>query len=120
MNMKSTLNPDKIAELKEIDEDGSCETLLKLMDLFYVSVPRKINQMEIYYQQKNFSELRKEAHSLRSSSLTMGAEILASIAHEIEYTANDLELEERLPKQLLHLTEEFEAVKKELKKYSTN
>ncbi len=105
-----TLNPDKLSELKELDEDGSDTVLKELINLYLKTSPPKIKKLQELIEAKDFSSARKEAHSLRSSSLTMGAEILAQYASDIEYVK--MGDEHLMSGSLVRVIEEYSQVSK--------
>lgn len=115
--MNESINLDKISELKEIDQDGSNETLKKLIEHYLSSTPQKLKKMAESYYLKDFAGLRKEANSLNASSNTLGAIILASLAKEIEYAKNTPELEAFFGQTIKKANIEFESVKLELQKF---
>lgn len=111
------LNPAKIQEIKNLDEDGSDSVLKELIETFLRTSPSKVKKMIESFYLKDFPALKTEAHSLRSSSLTLGADELSQIALSIEYAKDISNLEEYLHEQILKLHKEFEQVKSELTKY---
>lgn len=112
-----SINPSKIAELRELDDDGSDSVLKELIGLYLGSTPPKVKKMVEYFYLKDYSSLKKEAHSLRSSSLTVGADLLSQIVYEIEYAKEDTGVDEYLHERIKNLHKEFEAVKAELSSY---
>ena len=112
-----TINPEKITELRELDDDGSDAILKELITLYLSSTPPKLKKMLEFYYLKDLSSLQKESHSLRSSSLTVGAEDLSQIAYEIEYSKDGPGIQEFLQERIKKLNKEFEAVKEELSRY---
>lgn len=112
-----TINFAKIQELRELDDDGSDSVLKELIGLYMNSTPPKIKKMVESFYTKDFSTLKKEAHSLRSSSLTVGADALSQVAYDIEYVKEEGNFEEFLHEQIIKLNKEFEAVKTELTKF---
>jgi HPt (histidine-containing phosphotransfer) domain-containing protein len=111
-----TINFDKIAELKELDDDGSDSVLKELIALYLDSTPQKIKKMNDCYLIQDFLTIRQEAHSLRSSSLTMGAEALSQLASDIEYAKEDGNLNATIEAGIGQAVLEFEIVKSQLQK----
>lgn len=112
-----TINGQKIAELKELDDDGSDSVLRELINLFLASTPAKLGKILESHYLRDYPTARKEAHSLRSSSLTLGAEVLSQCAHDIEYAKDGPELETTVGTAVKKALKEFELVKSELEKY---
>ena len=110
------INPTKISELKELDDDGSDDVLKQLIGLYLESTPPKLQKMSESFAAQDFSTVRKEAHSLRSSSLTLGAETLSQYASDIEYAKEDGAMATTIEAGILNAIREFEKVKSELKK----
>lgn len=107
-----TLKPDVISDLKALDDDGSDSVLKEIIDLYLDSTPPKLKKMADFLAKNDLASMRKEAHSLRSSSLTIGAEALSHYASEIEYVPELASIEAAVKSAF----EEFEKVKIELKK----
>ena len=111
-----TINMDKISELKELDDDGSDSILKQLIGLYLDSTPPKLKKMTDSFTHSDFVTVRKEAHSLRSSSLTLGAVALSHYASEIEYAKQDSFEAITLEVGIKNAVIEFENVKSELQK----
>ena len=112
-----TINPEKISELKELDDDGSDSVLKELIDLYLDSTPPKLVKMSECFAANDLASVRKEAHSLRSSSLTLGAEVISQYASDIEYAKEDATTRSTMEAGILNAHNEFEKIKAELKKY---
>jgi len=82
--MEYAILPQRLEELKALDDDGSNETLRALLMDYLEAVPRSIRAMRTMEAQKKLDELKAEAHSLRSSSINIGAEALAKLCLQIE------------------------------------
>lgn len=111
-----SINLEKIAELKELDDDGSDSVLKELIGLYLDSTPPKLKKMADSFVARDFVTVRKEAHSLRSSSLTMGAETISQYASEIEYASEDDKTAIVMEAGIKNAHREFELLKEELKK----
>lgn len=112
-----TINPEKISELKELDDDGSDTVLKELIELYLDSTPPKLQKMTDYFTTGDLASVRKEAHSLRSSSLTLGAEVISQYASDIEYAKEDDSTRGIIESGILNAKNEFDKIKTELKKY---
>ena len=115
--MMETVNTQKINEIKELDDDGSDSVLKGLINLFLNSTHPKLKKILECHYLKDYPTARKEAHLLRSSALTLGAEVLSQCAHDIEYAKDGPELETTVGTAVKKALQEFELVKKELEKY---
>lgn len=63
------------------------EFVVEVINLFIKSVPLTVSEIESSYKNKNWEELRRAAHKIRSSLATMGMEHPASLAETIENDA---------------------------------
>lgn len=87
------INLERLNELKELDEDGS--TLKELIRLFTKNTHLKMKNILDLFQEKDFVQMRREAHGLRSSGLNLGAEKLSHTLLKIEYSS-DHDIDEKL------------------------
>lgn len=87
--MRHTINLERIAELKEMDDPGSEEIQRQLVEMFLDSSPEKISDLKTIVDPV---ELKKMAHSLKSTSLNMGCEILADLCQKIEQGDGDIKM----------------------------
>jgi HPt (histidine-containing phosphotransfer) domain-containing protein len=110
------IDSERIKELSDIDEDGSNSTLKELIQMYLENMPQKISDLKKLLEDKNYSELKKLAHFIRSSSLSFGAEKLSSIAFNIEYAKENFTHDE-FSRHIFELENAFVEVKKELEKY---
>lgn len=103
--MKQTVNLDRIAELKEMDEPGSEEIQRQLVEMYLASAPERISELKACADPV---ELKKIAHSLKSTSLNMGCDKLADLCQMLEKGEGDLKyLIEECDKELGSIKQEF-------------
>lgn len=106
--MKQSINLERIQELKEMDEPGSDEVQRQLVEMYISSTPSKISLIRASQNDKD--ELKKAAHSLKSTSVNMGCDHLAELCRQIEQG-------EGIIKDLIDQCEdEFEKIKQEFKR----
>lgn len=110
-----TINQEALTELRELDEDGSDSTLKELVQSYFENMPQRFQKLEAAITASDFVLARKEAHSIRSSSLSLGAEKLSQLAYTLEYETADA-TPETFKKLTSELVQEYAAVKAELKK----
>ncbi|MBI2270172.1 MAG: response regulator [Bacteroidetes bacterium] len=67
--------------------NGKKEFITEVIGLFINSVPLTVLDIETSYKSKNWEELRRAAHKIRSSLTTMGMEKTAALAEAIETDA---------------------------------
>jgi two-component system sensor histidine kinase/response regulator len=108
------INPQTLEELKSLDDDGSNATLKELINLYLSSTPQKITRMEDFLQSQDYVALKKEAHSLRSSSLSLGAELMGELSSKIEYAAPSASAQDFMA-VMEEVKKEFQSIDTELK-----
>lgn len=67
-------NPVVLERLQALDPAGKSGLVLRLFKLFVTVLDEQIGRMETALEQGSFDSVRTTAHSLRSSSLSVGAE----------------------------------------------
>ncbi len=85
-----SVDPVKIETM--LSYDPSKKLLQELVRIFNVEVPEKISLMKKEFDEKNYGELSKIAHRIRSTSLNLGTTRLAELFKRLEY----LNLEENV------------------------
>ena len=78
-----TLDQGKIDTMRTDDPSG--ELLPELIKIFNVELQDKLALIKNEFAARNFDELSKLAHRIRSTSLTLGAIRLAEIFKRLEY-----------------------------------
>lgn len=76
------LNEDQIKIIFEIDSTG--ELFSRLLDIFEQDIPTYILDLESALKSNQLDNAKKISHSIKSSSLNIGAAELANRAHEFE------------------------------------
>lgn len=110
--MKQTINPERIQELMELDEDG--EVLKELINLFIPSTELKLTKLSGMTAQ---SEIKLLAHEMRSSSANLGAEILSDLATQLEYLPVDSNYQQNASGIVQKMSAEFVSVKNILERH---
>lgn len=110
--MKQTINPEKINELLELDEDG--EVLKELIGLFLPSTETKLSKLAGISTQ---AEIKPIAHEMRSSCANLGAEILSDLATQLEYLPVDSAYLQNSKEIVGKMQTEFVQVKKILESH---
>lgn len=110
--MKNTLNPEKIQELRELDDEG--EVLKELIDLFVPSTEKKITRLLEAKTHPDAALIKAIAHEMRSSSANVGAEHLSELAKTLEYLPLDSSYQETFSKIADEMKNEFDLVKEAL------
>jgi histidine phosphotransfer protein HptB len=78
------LDPQALARLRDLDPDGRQGVLMRVLDAFDTSLARMITQLEAQREQGDPSVVGSVAHTLKSSSASVGALALARLCAEIE------------------------------------
>jgi HPt (histidine-containing phosphotransfer) domain-containing protein len=85
------INDNQIKTIFEIDRTG--ELFRRLLVIFETDIPKLLTDLEKAIQTEDHNNAKKISHSIRSSSLNMGATELAAIAGKLEksdmYNHND-------------------------------
>lgn len=80
------ISENQIKTIFEIDHSG--ELFRKLLDIFETDIPRFILDLESALKAEQYEIAKKISHSIKSSSLNMGATELANIAGSFETSAD--------------------------------
>ncbi|TCP08840.1 PAS domain-containing hybrid sensor histidine kinase/response regulator [Caldimonas thermodepolymerans] len=75
---------DAVARLRELDPQGENQLLLRLFRTFHTSLHRLVPQMEEAHELNDLATIRLAAHTLKSSSASVGAMRLSALCAEIE------------------------------------
>lgn len=110
------LNLDTIYEIKAIDGHGHNRLLALMLTSYLSEVPEKIATITRDIHERKAHALSEDAHALKSSSVSMGADALSKICAELEIAAQqeDYSRALQLSTKLLQC---FEITKKALQAY---
>ncbi|MFN0205937.1 MAG: Hpt domain-containing protein [Planctomycetota bacterium] len=76
------LDQKALEQLRELDDDGA--VLLKIIETFLRDAPNNIATIESAIISNDAKTLDRAAHTLKSTSATLGAMVLSSICKELE------------------------------------
>lgn len=76
-------------EVLEVLHDAIGDGMPNIVKMFLDDVPQNIAQMQKDLQQNDYTSLRRNAHSLKSSSANLGAMQLSALATELELSISD-------------------------------
>lgn len=96
-----------INDLRTLDTGEGISIIEELGQLFLKQVPADLLVMDSCVREKNFSQIRKIAHRLKSSSASLGAMRVSRICFKLEKEATD----EEIPALIMQMSSEFESVK---------
>jgi signal transduction histidine kinase/DNA-binding response OmpR family regulator/HPt (histidine-containing phosphotransfer) domain-containing protein len=113
------LDPAALQRLRSTLGKQADVMLPGLIDSFIQDAPRLIADAQRSWEQGHPTDLRRAAHTLKSSSATFGAMALSALARELEYKARDgaleqvLELLARIESAYLQAKAALEGLRKE-------
>ena len=84
MPADSVLNPDALAKLRELDPTGSNHLMERVLKAFQASVGRLLPMLQEARQNADLAGIGHVAHTLKSSSASIGAIKLSQLCAEIE------------------------------------
>jgi signal transduction histidine kinase/CheY-like chemotaxis protein/HPt (histidine-containing phosphotransfer) domain-containing protein len=87
------LDPAALGRLRATLGKQADRMLPGLIERFYQDVDRLLGEARQALEQGQADDLRRAAHSLKSTSATFGAVVLSAVARELEYRARDGVLE---------------------------
>jgi HPt (histidine-containing phosphotransfer) domain-containing protein len=82
-----TLNKARLAELDELDIEGEPSLVVELIDDFLESARKTIGALRSSLAAGALDEVQRAAHSLKGSSLNIGADGLGRLCSEMETSA---------------------------------
>jgi len=88
LSHKPYINEKVINQLRALQRPGKAHILQKMLDLYLTESPLLLIKISEGCQLAQYEEVRKLAHTLKSSSYTLGADYLADLAKELEYKAS--------------------------------
>ena len=80
--VRSRIDWHAVNKIKEFNQNG--DLLAELISLYLVNGPEAVDKMFASYLQEDWNSIRVEAHKLKSSSLMIGARIVAEICEKME------------------------------------
>ena len=92
------------------------ELLAEMIDCYLEDAPKRLRAIAAAMARADAPELRLAAHTLKSSSATLGAKTLSKICQELELAAKNGKIEGEADK-VPQLEAEFERVKAALHQY---
>ena len=87
------LNAEAIRRLRELDPTGESRLLTRVFQAFETSLNRLLPQLEQARDTTDAAAVRLVAHTLKSSSATIGATQLSKVCAEVEVLAQESRLD---------------------------
>lgn len=107
------LDPQAISNLRELQEEGEPDIVAELAGIFLEHAPSRILSMKMALEKGDFETLFMEAHSMKSSSASIGALKLSAICKELETIGRE-EKPDRAKELIAELAVEFDRVRTSL------
>jgi HPt (histidine-containing phosphotransfer) domain-containing protein len=104
------LDQAPLDELRSLDPDGSGGILAQIINVYLDDAPKLIAQIQSSLAAKDIASMTRHAHSLKSSSLSVGASRVGEIAKDIEASGRKNSTDE-IPALLMALSAEYSAAK---------
>ncbi len=109
----SGINKKVLMTLKE-QLQWDDKIILEVIASYLESAPEHLAKIKLYLSQKNIAGMAKEVHPFKSSSRTLGAEILGDICQKLEDLKNSQDLA-AAAELFLKIDQEYENVAREYK-----
>ncbi|MGV8711529.1 MAG: Hpt domain-containing protein [Nitrosomonas sp.] len=90
---KPVLDLDKLNQLRRLDSANGVVVLQKLIPVYLKSLPKYLSQIENTFESSDSVQLARAAHTLKSSTVMIGADALADLCHQLESLANDNQMD---------------------------
>ena len=108
------LDPQALERLRELDPGGHSKLLSRVAGAFGTSVARLLPQMTTAFEARDMAAIRHVAHTLKSSSASIGAVKLSRLCADIETMSREGRID-GLPEAMTAFDSEVNAVLDALK-----
>lgn len=112
----NVINHETLEKLKLVQVPGRPDVISRVIELFFSTMPERVQNIEKYYACTDLNSMAREAHSLKSSARTVGAESMANLCQKIEsqdFSALDKgEILNQLKNEVVSVTTELKSVLK--------
>ena len=78
------LNQQALDELRALDPDGSAGLLAQIITSYLSDAPELMRQIQAALAQRDLPALTRHAHTLKSTSASLGATRVSELARELE------------------------------------
>jgi HPt (histidine-containing phosphotransfer) domain-containing protein len=102
------LDQKALDELRQLDPDGSAGLLVQIITSYLSDATTLIQKSRVAFAENDIATLTRNAHSLKSTSLTVGATRVATVAKELEMAGRSGAID-AAPMLLTALTAEYAA-----------
>lgn len=111
----SVLDAEALERLRELDPSGENHLMERVVNAFEASIARLMPQLQDALNGSESGGIRHVAHTLKSSSASIGAMKLSRMCSDVESRARN-EQSEGMPERIAQLQAEVEIVRLALKK----
>lgn len=105
------LDQNALDQLRELDPDGTSGILAQIIDSYLADATSLIAQMRAALGGNDLDALARHAHSLKATSLSLGATRVSEVARDVE-TAGRNKAVESCPMLLMALSAEYAAAER--------
>ena len=109
-----SINSSTLEAYREIMEDEADSFIAEILTNFYVNARNLIDALDKNIAENNVEEFTRAAHTLRSTSATVGALRVSDLATDLEARSTSEHLSNLQP-LIFELTEAYEEAEAELK-----
>lgn len=109
------LDETVLDSFRKIQKPGKPDIIEGLVNVYLQSVPKMLYGLQQAAEQNDNKKLWQTAHTLKSSSASLGALCLSSLCHELEILGREDRVDNPL-KRVLDIESEFKTVTSELEK----
>ena len=105
------LDQNALGQLRELDPDGSSGTLAQIINSYLADAQGLIEKMRVALSANDMVTLARHAHSLKSTSLSLGATRVSEIARDMENAVKSKAVD-ACPVLLMALSAEYAAAER--------
>jgi PAS domain S-box-containing protein len=84
------MSEEKLYDLSLLEDLGDTDAIVEVLTIFFANTPTEIRRLEFLYQEKNYSDLHKLAHKLKSAVSIFQAVRLTELLKNIEANIKQL------------------------------
>ncbi len=109
------LNQTTLNNIRSLQREGAPDILQKIVGLYLENSSKIIDELRQAVEKEDAKKIRSTAHSLKSSSANLGADLLAETCKEMESLGRQDQLQ-NIKEEFKRLSEQYEATCAALKK----
>ncbi len=117
MPIPPTIDPDAIANLRELNPGDNGEFLREIVGIYIEDTPKRLADLRAALASGDVTSFTRAAHTIKGSSANVGAQVLKGIAERLEIVSRKEGLG-GVSGLIADCEEEFERVKVELRRIS--